>query len=125
VHQCGGASAKHSVLKEDVPMRPFPFLPTMLLTLLGATAQAQVQTMPATRGALLYENHCGACHSEQMHWRDKRLARDWNTLRAFVRLWQGEARLGWSEEDIDAVARHLNDTIYRYPAPEGLARHGP
>ena len=103
-------------------MRPLPFLLAILLLPLGAAAQAQVQSAPATRGAMLYENHCGACHSEQMHWRAQRRARDWESLRALVRQWQGEARLGWSEEDIDAVARHLNDTIYRYPAPEGVAR---
>lgn len=103
-------------------MRPLPILPAILLTLLGAAAHGQVQPAPATRGAMLYENHCGACHSEQMHWRAQRRARDWESLRGLVRQWQGEARLGWSEDDIDAVARHLNDTIYRYPAPQGVAR---
>lgn len=103
-------------------MRPLTRLSALLLTLLGAVAtQAQVQPPPATRGALLYENHCGTCHSEQMHWRANRRARDWDSLRALVRQWQGEARLGWSDEDIDAVAKHLNDTIYHYPVPPGVA----
>jgi len=106
-------------------MRPLPFLPAILLILSGAAAHAQDPATPATRGALLYENHCGTCHSEQMHWRAKRRAVDWNSLRGLVRQWQGEARLGWSEEDIESVTRHLNDTIYRYPAPEGIAKRGP
>jgi hypothetical protein len=50
-----------------------------------------------------------------MHWRDKRLATDWDTLKAQVRRWQATARLGWSEAEIVDVARYLNDTIYRYP----------
>lgn len=50
-----------------------------------------------------------------MHWRAQRLARDWDSLRAQVRRFQGVARLDWSEDDITAVARHLNDTIYRFP----------
>jgi predicted DNA-binding transcriptional regulator AlpA len=50
-----------------------------------------------------------------MHWRNQRQARDWVTLTAQVRLWQGVASLGWSEADIDDVARYLNDTIYQFP----------
>lgn len=100
-------------------MRTLPSLPVLALVLAGA---AHAQDPAPSRGAMLYENHCSACHSEQMHWRAKRRARDWDTLRQQVRQWQGEARLGWSEEDIDAVARHLNDTIYRYPGPASLAR---
>lgn len=102
-------------------MRPMTFVATLLLALLHSATQAQVLSTPATRGALLYQNHCSACHSEQMHWREQRRARDWNSLRELVRHWQGEARLDWSTQDIDAVTRHLNDTIYRYPAPAEVA----
>ncbi|WP_236589641.1 c-type cytochrome [Ramlibacter aurantiacus] len=77
--------------------------------------------MPS-RGELLYDNHCIECHSTQMHWRDQRLATDWSSLKAQVRRWQATAHLGWSEEDIDAVTRHLNETIYRYPPPRQSAR---
>jgi hypothetical protein len=48
-------------------------------------------------------------------WRALRLATDWDTLKAQVRRWQSTARLVWSEAEIVDVARHLNDTIYRYP----------
>ncbi len=102
-------------------MHLLPHLPTVLLALICGSAAAQVPPIPATRGALLYENHCGTCHSEQMHWRSQRRAHDWNSLRGLVRQWQGEARLDWSKEDIDAVARHLNDTIYHFPAPADVA----
>ncbi len=50
-----------------------------------------------------------------MHWRQQSLARDWESLKGQVRRFQGIARLQWSEEDIEAVARHLNETIYRFP----------
>jgi mono/diheme cytochrome c family protein len=80
-----------------------------------ALPPAQAQAVPTTRGELLYTNHCGACHSTQMHWRDKRLAVDWDTLKAQVRRWQGIANLQWSDDDVLQVARYLNDTIYRYP----------
>lgn len=74
-----------------------------------------------TRGQMLYQNHCGTCHGTQMHWRDKRLVTDWSSLKAQVRRWQATAQLGWSEEDIDDVARHLNDTVYRLPGQGKVA----
>ncbi|WBY01664.1 cytochrome c [Ramlibacter tataouinensis] len=114
------ASARRRVARQVLTRRALALLLAALPAFPGSAAHAQA--LPATRGALLYENHCGACHSEQMHWRAKRLARDWNSLREQVRHWQGEARLGWSEEDIDAVARHLNDTIYRFPVTQGVAQ---
>jgi mono/diheme cytochrome c family protein len=72
------------------------------------------------RGELLYNTHCVACHSTQMHWRDKRQVVDWPTLRTQVRLWQATGLLAWDEADIDHVARYLNDTYYRYPNPAAV-----
>jgi cytochrome c2 len=96
-------------------MHPFH---TMLL-LLAATAvlPAAAQPADAARGQLLYSTHCIECHTTQMHWREQKKARDWPTLIAQVRRWQAEARLQWSEQDINDVARHLNDTIYGFPPP--------
>lgn len=87
----------------------------------GALHAQQPRAVPS-RGELLYANHCVECHSTQMHWRDRRLAQDWNSLKVQVRRWQGEARLAWTEEDIDAVARHLNATIYQFPLPPRAQR---
>ncbi|MBL8332071.1 MAG: cytochrome C [Rubrivivax sp.] len=95
-----------------------PSVPILLaLVLLQAALPAAAQS----RGQLLYDNHCRTCHTTQMHWRDKRQVTDWASLKAQVRRWQGTAQLGWSEEDIDDVARHLNDTIYRLPGPGKVA----
>ena len=100
-------------------MRTKALLPLLLaLPFLGATAQ---QAAPS-RGEMLYSVHCGECHSVQMHWRTLRRARDWDTLRAQVRRWQGEASLGWSEADVTAVATYLNDTIYGFPRPDEVSR---
>jgi mono/diheme cytochrome c family protein len=82
---------------------------------LGLVGPARAQT--PSRGELLYTTHCGACHGVQMHWRERKLATDWNTLVAQVRRWQGVARLSWSEAEVEDVARHLNASIYRYPEP--------
>ena len=84
------------------------------LTLAGA-ASAQGLLPQPSRGQLLYSTHCVACHTSQMHWRDNRRAADWPSLKGWVRHWQGSAGLNWSDADITEVARHLNDTIYRFP----------
>jgi len=86
---------------------------------LGAGAQTAVAPAP-TRGQLLYATHCIECHNSQMHWRDRKLATDWASLKSLVRRWQAAALLNWSEADIVEVARHLNDTIYRYPQTSDL-----
>jgi mono/diheme cytochrome c family protein len=90
-----------------------------LLLMAAAGAQAQSAPAPApapeSRGQLLYENHCIACHTTQMHWRDKKLVTDWATLKVLVRRWQGTAQLNWNEDDIDDVARFLNDAFYKLP----------
>ena len=101
---------------------------TMLLPWLLAMALAggaAAQAPDAARGQLLYNTHCIECHNVQMHWRTLRNARDWDTLRAQVRRWQGEARLGWEEPDIEAVARYLNDTIYGFPRPVAVGSAAP
>jgi len=99
-----------------------PRLPAWALAAaaLSAPAAAQAQAGPS-RGQLLYETHCIGCHGTQLHWRDQRLATDWASLLAQVQLWQARARLGWSAADVEAVAGHLNDTIYRLPRPQQRA----
>jgi len=90
----------------------------LLFVLLEHPADAEVQpARDATRGELLYSTHCIACHSTQVHWREKKLVTDWAGLQSEVRRWQGVSGLGWSNEDIAAVARYLNTLHYRYPAP--------
>ncbi len=82
---------------------------------LACGAVAAQATPQADRGRLLYATHCIACHNDQVHWRDKKLATDWARLKQQVRHWQAAAQLGWTDDDIVAVARHLNETIYRLP----------
>ncbi len=72
----------------------------------------------AGRGELLYSTHCVACHDTQVHWREKKLVTDWKSLQAEVSRWQGNAGLGWSDDDVAVVARYLNALNYRYPAPD-------
>lgn len=100
--------------------------PALLAAALAVVAPALAQGTPAapaadpTRGALLYDTHCIACHTTQLHWRDKRVATDWASLRQQVQRWQGAAGLAWNGDDIDAVALHLNQRFYRFRRPTAL-----
>ena len=66
------------------------------------------------RGAMLYENHCDECHTEQVHWRKKRLVADKKSLFAEVKRWQHALNLDWTKTDIDEVSQYLNDRFYHY-----------
>ena len=99
----------------------------LLLAVLAAVAwsvqaqPARVPTPAPTRGQLLYDTHCIECHNAQIHWRTLGQARDWNSLLYQVNRWQAAALLGWSEDDNAEVARHLNDTIYKFTIPREQA----
>jgi len=93
--------------------------PILLLAVLLQAApplHAQAPALaPPLRGELLYTTHCVACHTTQLHWRDRRLATDFASLVAQVGRWQKNTGLNWSSEEIEDVVRYLNATIYRYP----------
>lgn len=84
------------------------------MLMLPGAAWAQVEP---SRGGLLYDTHCIACHRVQVHWRDQRLVNDWDSLLGQVRHWQARALLEWSDADIQEVARYLNRAVYRLPTP--------
>ncbi|MEZ5652570.1 MAG: cytochrome c [Burkholderiaceae bacterium] len=69
----------------------------------------------ANRGRLLYDTGCNACHTQQAHWREKRVATDLASLASQVRRWAGVAGFNWSEEEIQDVVLYLDDAIYRFP----------
>jgi mono/diheme cytochrome c family protein len=90
----------------------------MFAVAFGALAIAS-SAFAESRGELLYSTHCIACHTSQMHWRDKRAATDWVSLNTQVRRWKDAASLAWSEEEILEVADYLNDRIYRFERAPG------
>ncbi len=93
------------------------FRPATLALFVTLCASTPGSAWAQTRGELLYGTHCLTCHNSQMHWREKKQVVDWASLRAQVRRWQATDQLAWSDEDIDHVARYLNETFYRLPPP--------
>jgi hypothetical protein len=90
----------------------------LLLAFAGLPLAASAQDAPS-RGRLLYDNHCVACHDAQVHWRDKGLVTDWDSLVEQVRTWQQRALLNWNDADVEEVSRFLNSAVYKLPAPRG------
>lgn len=69
------------------------------------------------RGELLYETHCNACHSAEIHWRKKKLATDWDSLLVQVERWQDSIELHWSRDEITDVSHFLNRRYYGFHEP--------
>lgn len=90
----------------------------VLFGLLSLAAAASELARPGPRAQLLYETHCGECHTAKLHWRKDRLATDWNSLKAQVDRWQNISGLNWSEQDIADVAFYLNILHYNYPVKD-------
>ena len=74
------------------------------------------------RGRALYEMRCLGCHDQSVHGRKNRTASDFGAVRAWVARWNETLSAGWSEEEIDDVARYLNGTYYRYPCPPSVCK---
>lgn len=84
----------------------------LAITLPGAAPAADAQ-----RGRVLYETRCIGCHADSVHGREKRQARDFESVRAWVRRWGANLRLAWTDEDVNDVAVHLNATYYGFACP--------
>jgi len=76
---------------------------------------AQSPSTRPSQGELLYSTHCVGCHTTQVHWREKKLANNWTSLKAQVSRWQANSGLGWRDAEIVEVARYLNDLYYHFP----------
>jgi len=83
----------------------------LALAFAGLPAAAQ----DAERGRLLYETHCGGCHYERVHERD----RDKSAVRTLSDLRDEVARRAaltgrpFALEDLEDVAEYLNRSHYR------------
>lgn len=99
-------------------MRNLIALTGTILVFVTALAAGQGPRTGEPNGELLYSTYCIGCHTTQVHWREKRLATDWTSLKFQVRRWQGNAGLGLGEDDVTAIARHLNALYYHFPVTD-------
>lgn len=69
---------------------------------------------PASRGQLLYENHCQVCHESVVHVRQNRRADSIEQIQTWVTRWSTHLNLTWSAEEVAAVVDYLNTRYYLF-----------
>ena len=67
-----------------------------------------------SRGQLLYETHCIACHESGLHIRERRKAKTIADVNQSVARWVNYQKLGWGYDDTQQVADYLNQHFYHY-----------
>lgn len=98
---------------------------TYLLVSMLVFAAMATAAMAVLTGALpaALEDELGAgglpCTYAQAHarWHQLGQARDWESLQMQMRRWQAVATPGWSESEIEQVARSLNQAVFRFMEP--------
>jgi mono/diheme cytochrome c family protein len=90
--------------------------PLLLLAPSGAFA------VDPGRGRALYDSRCGGCHTQSVHGRVKRVARDFEDVRRWVARWNDTLRLNWSPDEVEDVAAHLNTAYYGYACPPSVCK---
>lgn len=90
---------------------------TLLLFSLAAASAlaAEMRSPDPARGQLLYEQHCGACHTPGIHYRRDTLPISRDELLGLVDVFRRQAGLAWTQEEIDDVVEYLNRTRYHFP----------
>ena len=85
------------------------------LAFLLAFACLPAAAQDAQRGKLLYDTHCGGCHYERVHQRERAKSRvkSLADLRDEVVRRAGQTGRPFSLEDLVDVADYLNQTHYR------------
>ena len=106
-------------------MRPISFLAGIALALCSHMAVAQKQATAERSGELIYKTYCIGCHTTEVHWREKRLATDWASLKFQVRRWVDNTGVGLSEGEVLAVTRYLSRRYYRFTTPVAGYQHLP
>lgn len=96
-----------------------------LLGLVGGLVAAACAALPAqaadaSRGKILYETRCNACHKASVHLREARKASSFKGVREQVARWSAELRSGWSADEIDDVTLYLNNRYYGFPCPDAV-----
>jgi mono/diheme cytochrome c family protein len=84
---------------------------SLLLVALAAWPVAAL-AQDTNRGRLLYDTHCGACHYERMHERQRMKIRDLSDLRLAVARWSTQTKRTFAPDEIDDVVAYLDKMHY-------------
>ncbi len=85
------------------------------LLVLLALASLPAAAQDAGRGKLLYDTHCGSCHYERVHQRDrdKSLVKSLSDLRDQVARRAALTGRPFTLSDLEDIAEYLNRSHYR------------
>lgn len=72
------------------------------------------QAADAKRGEALYQANCTRCHDTSVHARPNSIIHSLDALKKRVRFCETNARLKWSDEQIEDVTAYLNETFYKF-----------
>ena len=88
------------------------FAAAMLLSTAALPGAAQDEV----RGRQLYETHCGGCHYERVHQRERarQQVKSLSGLRLEVVRWAAQVKRPLAPEDLDDIVAYLNRSHYRF-----------
>ncbi len=87
------------------------------LILISATlmlCSGMTQAADAKRGEALYQANCTGCHDTSVHTRPNSIIPALNALEKRVRFCETNARLKWSDAQIEDVITYLNEAFYKF-----------
>ena len=73
----------------------------------------------SSRGQMLYENHCMACHDSVVHIRGNRRTQSLPEFQARVLHWAAYLQLRWGNEEVEDVVSHLISWYYTFNPARG------
>jgi len=68
----------------------------------------------ASRGKMLYSNHCHACHESGVHIRAHRKVKKKTDIAYWVNRWSTYLKLNWKNEEKQQVVEFLDQTFYKF-----------
>ena len=101
---------------EDVRLVPYDNSQQQSTTTVPDSAASVLQE--ASRGQMLYENHCTGCHESIVYIRARRKATNYKEVANWVNQRADWLNLNWSELEKKDVLQYLNERYYKYPPSE-------
>ena len=96
-------------------------VPSIAVLLIAGTPRI-ASAQDASRGRLLYENHCGGCHYERVHQRQRTKVKDLGGLWEMVQRWAPQTKANLARADLEDIVEYLNESHYRFGLPPRKAR---
>ncbi len=82
----------------------------LLVTNLGGVAQAG----ELAKGKELHEFNCLSCHGTEVYTRENRMIGSMDSLITQVNRCNVNLNTGWFDDEVEAVARYLNESYYKF-----------